>query len=484
MKQLNVSKKVTAPLVVWVSIALIAATLLFSFMPIMCFDTSTGNEMIDEFVDKIVENSDIEIPEKIEITAGKLISSVRVIAKSIKVASASIKEAQGTDANADEAVEELNALLETDAGKETLLVAAAVACTFMQSTNSEESSGTGAIVATTLSMIFMLAVLVLIFVIPIRLIIMLIKSLIAAFTNMDTPEVAAPKIANKLSEDMLAVPFFMMIMQTFIPNMTYGWGLIAITITVAFSVLFSTVISRLRTYETKKFMYLNVVQGVSVVSIVGFFVFFFNIVKTNVINNFIQGDIFKYLKNVKLAKDAVKYTGETITINNAYLVDVVMILVFMGIFFGSAAYITHSANRLSCTINPKEKENKFADCKIGLAIVTLATYILPTYVAGQKHFFNDVTSTEKIGDSSLLIFNDTEAAALKTALIGIIIMIVAEVALIVLKKVLCKGLTALEASAIVCGRDDDNTVAAPVAEEASAEAPAEEAPVAEEVSAE
>lgn len=486
MKQLNVSKKVTSPLMVWVSVLLIAATLLFSFMPIMCFDTTTGNEVIDEFVKDISKNVDIEIPEKIEITVGKLISSVRVMAKVIKVASNAAKSATSGTASADDvtkAAEELDALLETKAGQDTILVAAAVVCTFTNAASSDSSSTTLAkVINLMLVFISMMAVIVLIFMIPIKVIIMLIKALIPALSNIHTPELAASKVGSKLPE-MLAFPFVMMILQTFIPGMTYGWGLVAICVTVATSVLFCTVISRLHAYEPKKFMYLNVLQGTAIVSIIGFFVFFFNMLKTNVVNNFLTGKFFVYVADIAATKKLYSYAGKSFTPNNAYLIDLLLIVVFILVFLSAAAYITYAANKLSCTVDPKHKESKLADCKLVAAIVLLVTYVAPTFIASKMHFFLDVTSTEKVGDESFLILSATEESALKAALAGIIIMIVAEVALIVLKKVLCKDLTALEASAIVCGRDED-AVPAEAAPAVEAAPVIEEAPAVEEVSAE
>ena len=490
MKQLNVSTKITSPIMVWVSVLLIAATLLFSFAPIMCFDTTTdtGNEVINEFIDGISKTVDIDIPDKIEITVGKLISSVRVLAKVVKVASSAVKSVTSEDASSadvDKAAEELDALLETKAGQDTILVAAAIVCTF---TNSVDFSGDTHFLAIITNVLFVLGslmfVLVSMFVITIKLIFMFIKSLILALQNIKTPENAASTISGKLPE-LLSFPFVMMLLQTIIPGMTYGSGVVAMCYIIGFSVLFATVISRLSTYEAKKFMYLNVLQGTTIVSIVGFFVFFFNIVKTNVINNFLSGNFSIQLANLltgKLAAEAAKRPFEP---NSAYIVDFVLIFVFMIVLLSSAGYITHAANKLSCTVDPKKQRSKLADCKLVAAIVLLITYIAPTLVAGKTNFFKNVESKEAIGDESFLILSEVETAALKSALVGIIIMIVAEVALIVLKKVLCKDLTALEASAIVCGVDEEKTVAAPAEAPVAEEAPAaEEVPAAEEAPAE
>ena len=490
MKQLNVSKKVTAPLLVWVSIVLIAATLLFSIMPVMSFDTGRSGDTINEFVKNLGTNADIEIPEKIDISVVKLINSIRVMGKVVKVASQTAKSVTA-DSTADDTLDdvkaELEALLESKAGQDTILVAAAVACTFTNSFDfGGEGSGESNILAILINILLvfcsLMFVLVSMFVIPIKLIIMLIKNLVLALQNLNTPENIASTISGKLPE-MLTFPFVMMLLQTFIPGMTYAWGIVAMCYTIGFSVLFCTVITRLRTYEGKKFMYLNILQGTTLVSIIGFFVFFFNMIKTNVINNFLNGNFTKQLEQLIDGKELANKLKQPFEPNKAYVLDFVLILVFAVAFLASVAYITGAANKLSCTIDPKHQHSKLADCKLVGAILMLVTYIAPTMVAGNKNYYYIVTSKEAVGDESFLVFEAAELSALKTALVGIIIMIVAEVALIVLKKVLCKDLTALEASAIVCGVDEA-PVAAPAAEEVVEAPAAEEAPATEEVSAE
>lgn len=485
MKQLNVSKKVTSPIMVWVSVVLIAATLLFSFMPIMSFDTVESTESINKMISEMDLGEELEIPEKIDITVGKLISSVRVMASIVKVASEAAKEASSGTGDASAAAEKLQTLMESKAGQDTLLVAAAIGCTFMNALDFEggESSILSIVVNLLLVLVALLIVIAFIFIIPIRIIIMLIKTLIQALTNVKTPELVATKISSKLPE-LLSIPFFMMIMQSFVPGMSYGWGLIAICITVAVSVFFCTVISRLRTYETKKFVYLNIVQCASVFSIVGFFLYFFNILKANIIPTYLNQFSAHWINHSNMQKIA-KAAKVAFTPNNKWVVDGILILVFVIFLFASINFISHAANRLSCTVDPKHRDNKFADSKIVFSILLLATYIIPTLIAGSQRFYYDVTSKESIGDESFLPLEGAELSALKIALVGIIIMIVAEIAIIVLKKVLCKGLSASEASLIVCGLDESAEAPAVEAAPAAAEAPAaEEAPETEEVSAE
>ena len=498
MKQLNVSKKITSPIMVWVSVVLIAATLLFSFMPIMSFETADSIQQIDELLKEMdINSSDLEdgIPDKIDITVGKLISSIKVMASVVKVASEAAKEASSGNSNVSEAAEKLQTLLESKDGQNTLLVATAIGSTFMNAVDfgGGESSILSIVVNLLLVLIALLIVLVLIFVIPIRIIIMLIKTLIQALSNVKTPEAVATKISSKLPE-LLAIPFFMMVMQTFVPGMSYGWGLIAICITVAVSVFFCTVISRLRTYETKKFVYLNVVQGASVFSVVGFFLYFFNILKANIIPTYLN-KFSEYWINYAAAQKTAKNFKITFTPNKDWITDGILILVFVIFLFASISFISYAANRLSCTVHPSNKDKKLADSKIVFSVLLLATYIIPTIISKAERFCGeyDVSKGKSpvvslVSTGSYLPADELNSSALKVALAGIIIMIVAEIAILVLKKVLCKDLTSAEAALIVCGLDETAETApateAPVAEvPATEEAPAEEA-APEEVSAE
>lgn len=487
MKQLNVSTKITSPIMVWVSVLLIAATLLFSFMPIMSFDTVESTEKINDFLAEleIEEDVKLEIPEKIDISIGKLVNSVKVMINVVKIAAQAAKDAN-SGADTSNIANELEALLASKEAQDALLVGAAIGCTFMSAVDFEGNTPILSVVVNILViLVALLIVIAFIFIIPIRIAIMLLVALIRALSHVTHPEDVASKISSKLPK-LLSIPFFMMIMQTFIPGMSYGKGLVGICVTIAASVLLCTVISRLHTYETKKFIYLNVVQGVSIVSIVGFFVYFFNIIKTNVISIYLN-KFADHWMNHATAQELAKKAKETFTPNNKWIVDAVLVFVFAIFFFKSIEMLSFNANRLSCTVDPRNKKRKLADSKIVFSVLLLATYIIPTVISKADRFYNDVTSKESIGDASFLPLEAAELSALKAALIGIIVMIVAEIALLVLKKVICKGLTSSEAALIVCGVDEaPEAVEAPVAEETpvAEEAPAEEAPAEEEASVE
>ena len=110
----------------------------------------------------------------------------------------------------------------------------------------------------------------------------------------------------------------------------------------------------------------------------------------------------------------------------------------------------------------------------------LPIFVLPVIVAASKNYFEDVTKVGA-GDASLLVLSEESKAALLGALIGILVVLAVEIALIVLKATLCKDVSTQDMADVMCGIA--NADFAPVAE-APEEAFAEEAPAEEAVTEE
>jgi len=222
-------------------------------------------------------------------------------------------------------------------------------------------------------------------------------------------------------------------------------------------------------------MYINLVQGASVLGIIGFFVFFFNLLKTNIFSNFLNGSIFSYVGKSSDVQKVAKDLGVSVSVPNDYMVDFILIVLFAMFALMSVSYLNASARRLSCT-------TKHGDNFLAQAIMLLPVFILPTVVKSMKHnyVFNSAEfKYEKAGAESFLKLSSSEETALVLVLVGIIIMLVAEIALIILKKVLCKDMTREEMKAVLGGE-----VGAEEAAPAVETAPAEEAAPVEEAAAE
>ena len=141
----------------------------------------------------------------------------------------------------------------------------------------------------------------------------------------------------------------------------------------------------------------------------------------------------------------------------------------------SISYFTHCAERLSCTAGDAQK-GKARESHIVLSIFMFFTYLIPDYVKNNKNLFTNFINN-KDGAKSTLVLEPAQEAALEAAKTALILIIVAEIAIFVLRRVLCRGLAKEQRAAVLAGAaptpDEIEVEAAPVAEEAVAAAAVE-----------
>jgi len=324
-------------------------------------------------------------------------------------------------------------------------------------------------------MICLLAVLGFTVVAPVIYIISALTALIPALIHVKDPDEAAAKVSRKLT-GLITIPLSLILFQCVLPTMNYAGGTMALLIISLVCVLFNTVLSRLHSYTAPQMKYANIMQGVSLIGVAGYLVFFFNVINANIFNTFINGNLGKQLLNVmeaSLEKEEVA--------SNGYIVDIVMIVVAVVLVLSSTDYFKACLQRLSCSIPVGKNGSKIKDVQIVRAILMLPIYVLPYIVATSKNFHEDVTKAGE-GDASLLIVSQETADAMMGVQIGIIMILVAEIALIVLKLVLCKDVSAEDMGDVMCGAA--NADFAPVEAPAEEGAPVEETAAEEEVPAE
>lgn len=462
----NLPQKQMKTIQVWVCVLLTVLALIMSFMPIIKLKTVENADQINEMMEDI--GIDVEIPEKVNISAVGLFKSVKMIFDIVSLAA---------DKDADEdKVEALEEKLTSKDGQNTVMTALAIATTVAGGSDDEEDSSSDDFITIIFNVLIVFmaifGVLGMTVALPIIMIIKTIRTLVAALTNLQTPEEAVSKVGGLLLTSFSLI-LTLMVFQTLIPGMSYGSGLIGIFVVTIIAAVLNTAASRLHKYSKEEVTYLNVAQGVSVVGVIGFLVFFFNMIKANVFGSFLNGPFAKYLVDVGNKQYLIKNLKLDEQVNNAYVIDAVAILATWVLLVMTISYFVSSISRLSCT-------QKKSDCSIVGAIIALIVAIIPKVIAGAKHGYDDVASTASEGDFSFLVLNSDEEAALALVLVGAILMLVAEVALIVLKKVLCKDLTKDQMKSIISGSFVDAAPVAEVAEEAAEEVVAEEAPVAEE----
>ena len=462
MFQLNLPRKLTARIQVWASVLLLFLATCLSLAPVVSLKTAENRAAITKMLAEVAPDMEIEIPEQVDVSAVKIVKAIGVGAKIAKLTTRAAQLSKNLggaekDVVSDVFSAEIQAVLESKEGKETILIALSFASTVTSSFGAKGLSGTGLltdVLAMLITLLVLIALLVFTFVLPIALLIATVSALISALVHPFNPEKAAAKITKKLL-GFLTVPFALMLIQSVVPNVTVGAGVIGICAVTVLAVLLGVAISRLHAYEPMAFRYLNIVQGTSALGIVGFCVFFFNLMKTNILASFLGGKFADYLANVTKIAASAKKSG--VKINNSYLVDLALILVYVCLVLVSVSYLKKCALRLSCAAKANKKGAFPKDTCIVRGVLLAVVYAIPVYIMNAKHFYYDPTSTAAAGDASLLALYGEQRVALNLVLVGVILVLVAEIALIVLKLVFCKGMDKQEIQAVMSGDAEAET---------------------------
>ena len=263
-------------------------------------------------------------------------------------------------------------------------------------------------------------------VIPLMLIIAAIAVVIKALRNIKTPEDVSGAVANKLTP-MLSMTLTVMLFQCVINEgvMKAGSGLTTIFVLAIVSVGINFIATRLREYPSAQFKYINIVQPVAILSIVGFLVFFFNLLDTGITTTYIK-------RFMPYAIAGEEY------------VHLALMGVYILLALGCVSYLDKAARRLCCTVKPEGPKGivglfikgKISDNNIVHAVMNLLIYILPAVVIGMDGF---------------RFFYEENESAFSGVLVGAIIMLIAEIAAIALRTVFCKDLSTREAEELLTG---------------------------------
>lgn len=422
MRQLNVPRKLTAIVQIWVSVVLLFIAAGLSLAPIITLQTATQTEKLGEMLRELElpgEELLDELPETVDISVVKIVKSVFVITNVV------IEKQDVFSKNQEEP------LLESEEGKDTLVVALALATAVASDFEIGGSDAWTGILPMVISLLVLLVLLMMTFAIPVMLLMSALSALFSALFHLKSPEKVSAKIGRKLP-GFISIPLMVMLFQCVIPGMSYGSGIMGIFIVTIFAAVLGLVISRMRSYSLPAFRYLNIVQGMSVVGIVGFVMFFFNLIQTNVFSNFLRGKLMQCVI-------AVMKNNSNVEVDWVWLIDFALIIVYVGMALGAVKYLEKSLRRLVYNAATTKKGKFRKDSLIVRAVFMLTIFVIPKYVMGQKHFRTVSTSTQSVSDGSLLELNAEESKALTMVLVGIIVMLVAEIALIVLKNVFCKN---------------------------------------------
>ena len=420
--QIKLPRKLVCAAQLWISVILIVLAMIFSLTaPIITLSTNKG--FGDDIVNFVENELDLDLGEYefkedgLGITTPKLIGSVTMLIDLISAIDDPVAQA------------ELQKEIATEDGKENLVTVAGLAVVFMNTFPFDDMPNDPTfdfIFDMSLTIIALLYVIVMAFVVPIILVIAAIAAVIKALRNIKTPEDASGTVASKLTP-MLSMTLTVMLFQCVINEgvMEAGSGLTTIFTLAIISVAVNFIATRLREYPSAQFRYINIVQPVAILSIVGFLVFFFNVLNTDITTTFI------------------KYFMPRAIVSEEYAVLVMMGLYLLFVL-GCVGYLDKAARRLSCAVKPEGPKGlvglfvkgKVSDNNIVHAVMNLLVYVLPTVVISMDWFkFRTQENADAFGG----------------VIVGAVIMLVAEIAAIVLRKVFCKNLSTRDAEDLLVG---------------------------------
>ena len=440
MKQPNVNRKTLSLIQVIISIVLIIASVAACFAPLVKIETNDKLESISELIYEMDPEGElgIEMDDFYELDEVKVgfIQFVKIISLSTKI----------SEAADDGDTQDLQELIKSDEGKEALLMGIAFASIFMDALeplmeDGEESNiSLGIILNLLVQLIALMGILIFTFTIPIIIFIKAFIAIIRALKNIKTPEKCAGKVGKTLPS-VMTLPLTYMIAQTFVPGVNFAIGSILILVFALINVFVSATCARLREYSDEEFKYSVIVQGASLIGMIGYLVYFFNILKANIYKRFISGQSLDIL-----TKEAM-YEGK-LDIPNAHIIGLVLILVTFSLILSSVKYLSKNANRFGHTMGSKKR---LRDSAIVKAIFIALTYAFPIYIASGSYDYSNIGFGSKV---KLLEFSSAEKSALTLSLVGIIIMLVAEIGLLVTRKIFAKNLTNEQMAAVVSGMSE------------------------------
>ena len=295
-------------------------------------------------------------------------------------------------------------------------------------------------------------------IIAISLLIASIRAILGFFNaELDNGEVVA-NMSKSIHRIIKLFPAILLI-RLFCTDYKYGSAIIGILVLSVLALVLGVVVSRLKKYEPADFKYLNVLQIISAVSVIGLALFVFSILKT---------DIFM----VGLRSVFDTYFFEYMIDGGEFpVVPFILLLVLFATVSSAVKAIPRILTRVACMSKTKSAVH------IPSAVIAFIAVIIPSVMKGNEFIAEDVK------------FELTNAAqsSMSLAIVGLVIMLVAEIALKVVPNYVCEDCTKENRQKIVTGAYYIEIEDAPAAEEVAAEAPAaeeaapaEEAPAAEE----
>lgn len=395
-----------------ISLVLICVIAVMSFGTIFTVGFELDEEMtesIENVIDEMAaeEDLDIEIRTEIDVDLKFMIKSISSVGDVLRVVTDAAKDINDDPMNADgeQIMEDITERLLDQDFIDFIVLIVLVFGSFAQN-------------------IFLglgnLLLLAMTFILPITAIIAVIRGLIGVFFNTHDIGRGLHKVSRAFFSLIAQLPLILLVL-VMVPGIRMGTGVYGIMICCLLGLIVNFIGSRTKYYEGQDLRYINIVQIVCTVSLVGYVLFFFNFLNSGIMNAAYS----------TLAKQVAEEVGQAIGGDKSVdAVPIIMTLLLLIAVISVLDNLTRIVTRIACMSKGKSAVS------IGNAVISLLVIALPVVMKNMDINF-------EIDENCMSAFTLTS--------VGVFIMAAAEILLAILLKKLCPAVSVKRGQEIVTG---------------------------------
>ncbi len=246
-------------------------------------------------------------------------------------------------------------------------------------------------------------------------------ALLGFLFNLKNPGKASHKISKAFHRILNIFPLLLLIL-VFLPDVKFGGAVYGILALCLVGIGIGLLVSRIKPYDGDDFKYINLLQATSALSLVGYVLFFVNIVKSKLFNSVFAAVSGRAV--TELASSVATGSGEVDT------VPLVMAVVLVYAAYSVIKSMTRLVTRFACMSKSKSPTHVFK------ALLGLLVAVIPIVMMS--------------GDINLTL-TSAQKGNFAAMIVGLVLMLAAEIALYVLPNKLCPNCTAERRREIVTG---------------------------------
>lgn len=443
MLNFGISKRLVAALQAFISLGLIILAFGFSLTPLFNIDTTadgfgeSGGELREVMAESVSEYSGKEL-SAVDIEGEIGVSPIRLI-KALVLYGKVIKR---NISYTSELAAEIDEWISTESGMKDIIIVSALSEIMgeMGKRAGGNESGLSIIFNIVFAFLSFICVLIMTLVLPLILLIKMISAIISAISHRTEPEKISGKLGSSLTSFVTAVLLYAAL-QCLCGAFTFGFGMVVIIGLAVASAVINGLAARQIELESGKITYLNAVQGASLLSVVGFMIFFFNIISAGALVAFGSGGFSKYTTHVS----SIESNDPSATVHGEYMIDGIMMLVYVLLVAVSVYYLERAVRRLS--LGGARSEHN-----IPLAAVALISCVIPLIISGMMHFYENPESAATVGDGSFLPRESFGFGSMIAALIGASLMLLGDVGSVVLVRAFAGSVSSEDRKYLLSGK--------------------------------